>query len=645
MSSTNSPDDRSRDDERVAADGPPGEPSENERQNGNAPAGEQREAGEDAETDRDDDAGEPRRAPGTLWAALRRILGFAWPYRRRLIGALALVSGGSLVALAVPLGLRALIDAVFEQGNTRLLNRLTIGLVVLFIAQAALSFFGQYLLKWTGERVVADLRQRLYAHLHRLSLNFFSRSRTGDLTSRLVGDVASVRKAATQALADLLTQSLSLLGSLALMLVLNWRLSLVVLAVVPAVTGAAVYFGRKIRRLARRVQDRLADTTAIAEEALAGMRVVKGFARSGYETERYADAVEALFEQARRRVLLSVGFRTLVGLLFFGALVGVFWFGGREVLAGRLTAGDLVAFVFYAFNIARSVGQLSGLYTTFNSAAGASERIFELLDEKPEIADAPDARELPPVEGSVAFESVTFAYEPGADVLSEITFDVEPGQTVALVGPSGAGKTTLMSLIPRFYDPQEGRVAVDGTDVRRVTLRSLRRQVALVSQEVQLFAASIGENIRYGDLDATDAEVEEAARTANAHGFITELDGGYNAEVGERGVRLSGGQRQRVAIARALLRKAPLLLLDEATSSLDAASERAVQRALDRLMAGRTTFVIAHRLSTVQGADRILVLDEGGLVETGTHAELMARPGGLYREMAAIQLGEAPAEP
>jgi len=645
MSSTNSPDDRSRDDERVAADGPPGEPSENERQNGNAPAGEQREAGEDAETDRDDDAGEPRRAPGTLWAALRRILGFAWPYRRRLVGALALVSGGSLVALAVPLGLRALVDAVFEQGNTRLLNRLTVGLVVLFLAQAALSFFGQYLLKWTGERVVADLRQKLYAHLHRLSLNFFSRNRTGDLTSRLVGDVASVRKAATQALADLLTQSLSLLGSLALMLILNWRLSLVVLAVVPAVTGAAVYFGRKIRRLARRVQDRLADTTAIAEEALAGMRVVKGFARSGHETERYADAVEALFEQARRRVLLSVGFRTLVGLLFFGALVGVFWFGGREVLAGRLTAGDLVAFVFYAFNIARSVGQLSGLYTTFNSAAGASERIFELLDEKPEIADAPDARELPPVEGSVAFESVTFAYEPGADVLSEITFDVEPGQTVALVGPSGAGKTTLMSLIPRFYDPQEGRVAVDGTDVRRVTLRSLRRQVALVSQEVQLFAASIGENIRYGDLDATDAEVEEAARTANAHGFITELDGGYNAEVGERGVRLSGGQRQRVAIARALLRKAPLLLLDEATSSLDAASERAVQRALDRLMAGRTTFVIAHRLSTVQGADRILVLDEGGLVETGTHAELMARPGGLYREMAAIQLGEAPAEP
>ena len=645
MSSTNSPDDRSRDDERVAADGPPGEPSENERQNGNAPAGEQREAGEDAETDRDDDAGEPRRAPGTLWAALRRILGFAWPYRRRLIGALALVSGGSLVALAVPLGLRALVDAVFEQGNTRLLNRLTVGLVVLFIAQAALSFFGQYLLKWTGERVVADLRRKLYAHLHRLSLNFFSRTRTGDLTSRLVGDVASVRKAATQALADLLTQSLSLLGSLALMLVLNWRLSLVVLAVVPAVTGAAVYFGRKIRRLARRVQDRLADTTAIAEEALAGMRVVKGFARSGHETERYADAVEALFEQARRRVLLSVGFRTLVGLLFFGALVGVFWFGGREVLAGRLTAGDLVAFVFYAFNIARSVGQLSGLYTTFNSAAGASERIFELLDEELEIADAPDARELPPVEGSVSFESVTFAYEPGADVLSEITFDVEPGQTVALVGPSGAGKTTLMSLIPRFYDPQEGRVAVDGTDVRRVTLRSLRRQVALVSQEVQLFAASIGENIRYGDLDATDAEVEEAARTANAHGFITELDGGYNAEVGERGVRLSGGQRQRVAIARALLRKAPLLLLDEATSSLDAASERAVQRALDRLMAGRTTFVIAHRLSTVQGADRILVLDEGGLVETGTHAELMARPGGLYREMAAIQLGEAPAEP
>ena len=582
---------------------------------------------------------EKRRPPQKLFAALGRILVFARPYRRRLVLALVLASLGSLVALVVPLGLRALVDAVFERGNAQLLNRLTGALVVLFLGQAVLSFFGQYLLKGTGERVVADLRQRLYAHLHRLSLDFFTKSRTGDLTSRLVGDVASVRTAATQALADLLTQSLSLLGSLALMMALNWRLSLVVLAVVPAVTGAAVYFGRRIRRLSRRVQDRLADTTAVAEEAIAAMRVVKAFARSGHEAQRYGEAIEELFEAARRKVLLSTGFRTLVGLLFFSALVGVFWFGGHEVLAGRLTTGDLVAFVFYAFNIARSVGGLSGLYTTFNSAAGASGRIFELLDEAPDVEEAPEAATLPPVEGQVRFEGVSFAYDPGVPVLSDVDFAAAPGETIALVGPSGAGKTTLMSLIPRFYDPQGGRVLLDGHDVRSVTLRSLRRQVALVSQEVHLFSASIRENIRYGRLEATDAEVEDAARAANAHDFIRSLRGGYDAAVGERGVRLSGGQRQRVAIARALLRRAPLLLLDEATSSLDAANEQAVQEALDRLMAGRTTFVIAHRLSTVQNADRILVLEKGRLVETGTHADLMAR-GGLYRDLAALQLGE-----
>jgi subfamily B ATP-binding cassette protein MsbA len=590
--------------------------------------------------DGEHDDSEEKRSPRKLLSALGRIFAFTRPYRRRLYGALVLTAAASGVTLVVPLGLRALIDAVFEEGNAALLDRITLGLVGLFLGQAALRFFGNYLLKWTGERVVADLRQRLYAHLHRLGLGFFSGRRTGALTSRLTNDVSKIREAVTQALAELLTLGLSLIGSLALMVVLNWRLSLVVLAVVPAVSGAAVYFGRRIRRLARGVQDRLADTTAIAEEAIAAVRAVKAFARSDYETDRYADAVEGLFEQARRKVLVSIAFRTLVGLLFFGALVGVFWFGGREVLAGRLTAGDLVAFVFYAFNIARSVGGLSGLYATFNSAAGASERLFELLNETPAVRDAPGASELPPVDGRVAFEAISFAYDR-EDVLSDITFAAEPGETVALVGPSGAGKTTLMSLIPRFYDPRDGRVTVDETDLRRVTLASLRRQVALVSQEVQLFGASVRERIRYGRLDATDAEVAEAARAANAHGFITDLPDGYDAEVGERGVRLSGGQRQRVAIARALLRNAPLLLLDEATSSLDAASEQTVQQAFDRLMSGCTTFVIAHRLSTVQDADRILVLDEGRLVETGTHADLMARPDGLYRELAALQLGGA----
>ncbi len=617
--------------------------------------------------DADDHDAAPRRTVASLWAAVRRILALSWPYRRRLAVALVLTALGSVVGLVVPLGLRELLDAVFQEANRSLLDRLTLALLVLFLVQAAVSFAGTYLLEWTGERVVADLRQRLYAHLHRLHLGFFAHHRTGDLTSRLTNDVGSVRSAVTQALAELLTQSLSLVGSVVLMVILNWRLSLIIFVVVPFVTLTAIYFGRKIRQLARDIQDRLADTTAIAEEAIGAMRLVKAFGRSRYETRRYAEAVDELFEAARFRVLVSSAFSSSVGLLFFGALVGVFWYGGQEVLAGRLTAGDLVAFIFYAFTIARSVGGMSRLYSLFNSAAGASERIFGLLETPSAVTDAPDAVDLPPLDGHVRFEDVTFAYPTsedsasedstsdasagdagderapggngrprGAPVLQGITLDVPPGQSVALVGPSGAGKTTLMSLLPRFYDPQHGRVTLDGHDLRAVTLDSLRRQVAVVSQEVYLFNTTIRENIRYGALDASDAAVEEAARAANAHAFIAALDGGYDAEVGERGVKLSGGQRQRIAIARALLRDARLLLLDEATSSLDSASEALVQEALDRLMAGRTTFVIAHRLATVQDADCIAVLDDGRLVQTGTHDDLVQHDG-LYRDLARLQ--------
>jgi subfamily B ATP-binding cassette protein MsbA len=374
----------------------------------------------------------------------------------------------------------------------------------------------------------------------------------------------------------------------------------------------------------------------VAEEALASIRVVKAFARSDYEVERYNDAVEDLFTESKYRVLVSALFSATVGMLFFGALVAIFWYGGIEVLAGRLTTGDLVAFVFYAFNIARSVSGLSRLYSTFNSAAGATERLFELLKTEPDVQDAPDATPLPRVEGRVRFEDVTFAYEENRPVLHDIDVDVAPGETVALVGPSGAGKSTFVSLLPRFYDPQAGRITVDGHDLRSVPLQSLRDQIAAVSQEVHLFNTTIRENIRYGRLDASDEAIEEAARAANAHDFIVDLPDGYAAEVGERGVKLSGGQRQRVAIARALLRDARLLLLDEATSSLDSASEALVQDALERLMDGRTTFIIAHRLSTVQNADRLFVLNEGRIVQTGTH-EALVQQEGLYRDLASYQ--------
>jgi len=584
----------------------------------------------------DEQGDAPALKPKRLWTVLARIFRLSRPYRLRLYGALALTTVGSLIALVVPLGLRELLDAVFEEANRAQLDQLAIGLFVLFLVQALVSFGGSYGLRWTGERIVADLRKRLYRHLHRLHLGFFADRRTGDLTSRLTNDVGSIREAVTRALAEMLTQSLSLVGSVVLMVVLNWRLSLIIFLVVPVVTGAAIFFGRKIRQLSRQIQDRLADTTAVAEEALASIRVVKAFGRSGYEVNRYAEAVEDLFDRSRMRVFVSALFSSGVGFLFFGALVAIFWYGGTEVLAGRLTAGDLVAFIFYAFNIARSVGGMSRLYSTFNSAAGATERIFDLLDTESHIQDAPDAPALPPVHGRVRFEAVTFAYEPGTPVLHGIDLDVAAGETVALVGPSGAGKSTLVGLLPRLYDPQQGRITVDGHDLRDVTLRSLRDQIAAVSQEVHLFNASIRENVRYGRLDASDAAVERAARAANAHGFITDLPEGYDAAVGERGVKLSGGQRQRIAIARALLRDARILLLDEATSSLDSASEAQVQEALDQLVEGRTTFVIAHRLSTVQDADRIVVLDEGRIVQTGTHAALVHQDG-LYRDLARLQ--------
>ncbi len=574
--------------------------------------------------------------PKRLWASLGRILRLSRPYWRRLATAFLLTILGTLVALVVPLGLRELVDAVFQEENHALLHQLTGGLIVLFLLRAAASFGGNYLLGWTGERVVADLRKRVYRHLHRQSLRFFANHRTGDLTSRLTNDVGAIRNAVTDALSNLLTRSLSLLGSVALMVMLNWRLSLIIFLVVPAVTGFAVYFGRKIRGLARRIQDQLADTTAVAEEALTAIQVVKAFGRSTYEVDRYNTAVDDLFDTARYRVLVSSLFSSTVGLLFFAALVGIFWYGGLEVLAGRLTEGDLVAFVFYAFNIARSVGGMSELYSTFNSAAGATERLFELLDTEPALRDAPDAVTLPPVDGHVAFENVTFAYEPDRPVLHDLTLEVDAGETVALVGPSGAGKSTLIGLIPRFYDPQSGAITLDGHDLRTVTRPSLRRQIAAVSQSVHLFNTSIRDNIRYGRLDASDEAVTEAARAANAHTFITDLPAGYDAEVGERGVKLSGGQRQRIAIARALLRDARLLLLDEATSSLDSASEALVQEALERLMDGRTTFIIAPRLSTVLTADRIFVLDAGRIVQRGTHDALMQQEG-LYREFASYQ--------
>lgn len=582
----------------------------------------------------DEDADRP--APDRLWAAMRRVFALARPYRARLSLAIVLTALASVVWLVVPLGLRTLIDAVFEEGNRGLLNIMAVGLLVLFLVQASVSFAGSYLLGISGARIVTDLRRRVFEHLARLDFAFFSRQRTGELTSRLTNDVGAVREAVTGALVDLLSQTLSLIGSLGLMLVLNWRLSTVVFLVVPAVTLLARRLGKAMRRYARTVQDQLAETTAIAEEALAAIRVVKAFAREEHEAERYGDAAEALFGTEKQRILVRSGYGAAIGALFFSALVGIFWFGGTEVLAARLSAGDLVAFLFYAMNIARGVGGMSRLYATFSSATGATERLFEVLDMRPDVQDRQDARPVGDVRGDIRFDDVMFAYESDRTVLHGVTFSVTAGQTVALVGPSGAGKTTLMHLIPRFYDPVGGAIFLDGEDLRDLEVESLRQSIAVVPQDLYLFNSSVRANVRYGRLDADDASIEDAVRSANADVFVDALPKGLDTVVGERGITLSGGERQRIAIARALLRDAPVLLLDEPTSSLDSASEALIQEALDRLTAGRTTFIIAHRLSTVRHADLILVLDEGRVVQTGTHDSLIAA-GGLYATLAARQ--------
>ena len=576
------------------------------------------------------------RGIATLWQTLVKIFVLSKPYRARFYTATVLVLVASGVWLSVPLGLRELLDAVFEQGDDSLLNILAVGLMLLFVVQAAFSFAGNYHLEWVGERVITDLRKKVYEHLHKLGFRFFAERRLGEITSRLTNDVGSIRTALTDSLPQLLTISFSLVGSISLMVVLNWRLSAVIFATVPIVTIATRYFGQKIRKLSRSIQDELADSTAVAEDALGAVRLVKAFVREDYEVGRYTTAIEKLFKTARRKVVLTQLFWSGVGIMFLSTLVIIFWYGGKEVLADRLTAGDLVAFIIYALNISRSISQTSRLYTAVNTAAGASERIFELLEEIPEIKDIDHAKSLEAIDGNISIRDLSFSYEDDRVILDRLNVDVEAGQTIALVGPSGAGKTTLLNLIPRFYDPKEGAILVDGQDIREVKFKSLRNHISIVPQEVHLFGTSIKDNIRYGKLDATDEEIIAAAKDANAHEFINDIPEGYEALIGEKGVKLSGGQRQRLAIARAILKNPEILLLDEATSSLDSESEALVQEALYRLMKGRTTFVIAHRLSTVQHADRILVLDGGRIVEDGTHQQLLNK-GGLYSHLYELQ--------
>ena len=565
-----------------------------------------------------------------------RLLGYVKPYRLQVAVAAVLFLLSTGLFLFFPLVSGQLVNAVTGAPGTLSAAQLIGVLIGLFVLRAIADIFSQYLVNYAGEAVTLKLRTDVYRHLQSLGLSFFATRRTGELISRLSSDVSVVRMTLVNNLASFLSNALTLVGSIVLIIAVNWRLTLVVLIVFPIATLIARFYSRSLRPLSTQVQDRLAESNAVADEAISGVRVVKSFGRENYEAERFEAVSHKSLDVSLRLARLRATFGPLIGLMFFFALVGILWFGSQEVMSGRLKAGDLVSFLLYGGVVAGGVSALVTVFSQFQEAIGATKRIFEILDTRSDVQDAPNAIDIGAAQGRITFDHVSFAYEEDIEVVRDVSLEIAPGEVLALVGPSGAGKSTLFNLIPRFYDPSGGCVKLDGVDLRDMTVQSLRANIAIVPQDTLLFSDSVRENILYGRLGASDDEMIAAAKAANAHEFIMELPKGYDTLVGERGMKLSGGQRQRIAIARAILKDPRILLLDEATSSLDSESEGQVQEALGRLMQGRTTIIIAHRLSTVQIAHRIAVLDKGGLVELGTHEALLAQ-GGLYNRLYTLQ--------
>lgn len=569
----------------------------------------------------------------------KRLLSYLKPYKKLLILSVFFMMLVSLSNLVVPWIIKDVIDQVLENKDLGMLYIIIVVILATFFIRALTTFGHRYLMGYIGQAVIMDIRNALYHHLQRLSIAYYDRRRTGDIMSNLTNDISALQTAIVTDFITIVQESAIFIGSFGSMIYLQWKLTVLCLIIVPLVSYVIKFFGKKLHNSGKDVQETLADVTSILQETIQGVRIVRSFNRGAYEEKRFRKINKLSFTAAVRAIRQQSQMTPFVEFLAAIAVCAIIWYGGVSVIDGVMSTGELIAFLIYAINLANPTRRVAESVGNIQKSLAAADRVFSILDEQPEIQNREDAKDIEVKAGGVEARHVSFSYEAGNPVLTDLNFVAEPGQTIALVGPSGSGKTTIANLLPRFYDVTGGGIYIDGMDIRESTISSLREHIGLVPQDTLLFNTTIRENILYGRLDATDEEVWEAVKAANAEKFIRGLPNGIETKVGDRGLVLSGGQRQRIAIARAILKDPAILILDEATSALDTESEKIVQDALEKLMVGRTSFVIAHRLSTVKNADQIFVLNNGHIEESGTHNELM-REGGLYYELYTMSMKE-----